>query len=53
MEFIFAGCSTTNAVRVHVKEALDEGMESDPERTIFSSASAVNSARNSRTASMT
>ena len=41
MEFIFAGCLTTNAVAVHGKEALDEGVESDPERTIFSSASAA------------
>jgi hypothetical protein len=48
MEFVFAGRSTTNAVRFRVNEALNESMESDPERTIFSSASAVSSARNSR-----
>ena len=35
MEIIFARCSTTMRSAVHGKEALDQGMESDPERTIF------------------
>ena len=42
MEFIFAACSTTNAVRCSCeRNRWDKGMESDPERTIFSLASAT------------